>query len=185
MKKIMILVAFALLLSTNHAKAMNLEIDPYLGTDFSMAEYNFKHNQSRILATDFNALNLVAGLKTPHYIMFETFLQRSFVAEKRTETSKINTNHWAVGLDVLGYYPVYQDFDLIAGVGFGEYYMQKDVLNGKDKTDSGHGFRYTIGGEYFVDENWGIRATYRYINFTEYEANRANEYSIGFRYHFN
>lgn len=184
-KLILSTVAAAVMFFSHNANALSIDLDPYVGADFTYSDGNLKHNLNKTFEEEHNNLGFVAGLKTAHYFMGEVFLERSFVKHVHRNSTKYSSNNWAAGVDFLGYYPVYKDLDLIGGFGIGKYMMYRKELGYKSHRDWGHGFRFIGGAEWFLDANWGIRATYRYIKFNNYDTSRANEYSIGVRYHFN
>jgi len=63
---------------------------------------------------------------------------------------------------LIGRYPVAPQFDVLARIGYttGEYQASNNGVSGDADID---GFAFGIGGEYMLNEQWGIRADYTRI----------------------
>ena len=185
MKKTILLAGVALSLFATEAKALYLEADPYIGFDYTMARYKNASQYNGMFKKDYDAFELVGGIKTDYYVGLEGFLQRTNRETQYSSFGKFTTNHVAFGVDLLGYYPIYSDFELIGGIGLGSYYFRARDGFGPNTNKHAYATRFTFGTQYNLDENWGLRATYRYIKSNQTDFFKSgNEYSVGVRYSF-
>lgn len=186
MKRTILLTGVALsMFAASRANAqMYVEMTPYVGLDYTYADINHGRGLNTVVENDYNIFTLSGGAKFGKYFGAEAFIQRANREENRQPNTKYTANHWAYGADLLGYLPVYQDLDLLAGIGLAQYKFFIKEVGRKTHKDTAWGTRFTVGAQYNLDYNWGIRATYRYVNYTETKINRANEYSVGIRYSF-
>ncbi|MDR1694440.1 MAG: porin family protein [Lactobacillaceae bacterium] len=186
MKKTLLLAGAALSIAiTGSTEAsMYVEMSPYIGLDYSYSNLNMKHGMHKLIENDYNVFSANAGFKVGGYVGLEGFIERASIAKYRQANSKFSSNHWAAGADLLGYLPISEDFELIGGIGFGEYKFFAKEVGRKTYKDAAHGVRFTGGIQFNLDENWGVRAAYRYVDFSSSDRNRSNEYTLGFRYNF-
>ncbi|MFV0626630.1 MAG: outer membrane beta-barrel protein [Alphaproteobacteria bacterium] len=185
MKKTLLLASIAASIFVADAKAFAIEADPYVGFDYSSARYTYGSKYNGMFKKDYNAFDFVGGIKTDYYFGLEAFLQRSNRETQYSSFGKFTTNHVAFGADLLGYLPIYEDLDLIGGVGLGSYYFRARNATASNSNKHTYGTRFTLGAQYNLDENWGIRTTYRYIQTSQSDFfKRGSEYSVGIRYTF-
>ncbi|NQY97729.1 MAG: porin family protein [Henriciella sp.] len=66
------------------------------------------------------------------------------------------------GAYLVGRYPVAQDFDVLARIGYttGEYQSSNSGVTGDIEVD---GVAFGVGGEYMLTDAWGVRADYTRI----------------------
>ncbi|MDD4556259.1 MAG: outer membrane beta-barrel protein [Alphaproteobacteria bacterium] len=185
MKKTILLAGVALSFIATDAKAFYIEADPYVGFDYTYSRQKYASQFNDKFKRDNDIFTLTTGVKTDYCVGLEAFLQRSNRETQYSSYGKYTTNHIAFGVDLLGYYPVYMDLDLIGGIGIGSYYFRVRDGFGPNSNKHAYGTRFTLGTQYNLDENWGVRATYRYIKSNQNSFFKSgNEYTLGVRYTF-
>ena len=105
----------------------------------------------------------------------------------------------AYGVDIQGYAPITQEFELMASLGLAQYdFEAKDKSSysiseiGKvfytekhNKDFDSLGIRIGIGGQYYLTNNLALRATARYVHMADDEYVKSlTEFSLGLRYMF-
>lgn len=184
MKKSLLLASAVFIFGATVANAAYIETTPYVGLDYSTFDATYGRGLNRVIEDDFRAFSISGGVKIEKYFGIEAYIQRTNKESYKQPTSKWTTNSWSIGADALVFIPVYNDLDLIGGIGFGEYMVRAREAGHKTHKDTGFGTRYTFGAQYNLDENWGIRATYRYVNYHKSVMNHSDEMSVGVRYNF-
>lgn len=184
MKKILFAAAAILAFQAVDANAMYLEVSPYVGLDYSFYEADFKDGRNSYVEDDYNALGISAGVMIEKYLGLEAYIQKSGKESRKSNYGKYTGRFWSMGVDLLGYVPVYQDLDLIAGIGIGDYTFRIRHAGYKTHKDTAYGTRLTFGAQYNLDYNWGVRATYRYVSYSNSDTDDSSEYTVGLRYSF-
>ena len=191
MKKFFLLTTAACMLSMNanagDMMSMMKDMRPYVGLDYVYSDVDmdeatngtdFKHK--------FNTASMNLGVRMKEYMGLEAFYQMSMVEDKNLDNQKNKSKFYAYGADVMGYMPVYENLELIGGLGLGQYEFRRTSLgaiNDKDK-DSGIGIRMGAGLQYNVTENVALRAMGRYTWVDVDHANHLTEFLVGARYSF-
>ena len=187
MKKTLLLAGVACLFAAN-ANA-EFKLNPYVGADYNYDFWRMDRDARDALKDHSNGGTVVAGVKLNKWLGAEAFYQLSVPETKNVADEKYHSRLQAYGVDVLGYLPLGCDnkFELLAGLGIGEYEVKYRVTNpdfqASDK-EEGIGYRLTAGAQYNLDANWSIRGTYRHVYVNKMFLNDLNELSLGVRYNF-
>lgn len=184
MKKTLLLAGVAITFAASTANAAYIEVNPYVGIDFSTMEATYGRGADKLIEDDYSAFSVSGGVRIEKYLGFEAYVQRSNRESYKHPTSKWTTNHWSYGVDALAFLPLYNDLELLGGIGFGEYKIWAREAGHKTHKDTGYGTRFTVGAQYNFDYNWSIRATYRYVDYKKSFMNHSGEWSAGIRYTF-
>lgn len=184
MKKTLLLAGAALVFTAANANAFSPHnLTTSIGLDYSYMENTYGKGRNNVVEDDFNTFAINAGLRGT-YFGAEAYIQRANKEAYKQPGLKTNTNYWSYGVDFLGFYPIYNNMEVLGGVGLGEYKIwAKHAGHGTSK-DSGYGVRFTGGLQFNLDRHWGIRAAYRYTNMEDSWINHSEEYSVGLRYSF-
>ena len=83
-----------------------------------------------------------------------------------------------VALYGVGFLPVAPNADLFARIGYGKTEGKVSVPGASAKAD-GNSWNYGVGGQYFFDDNNGVRADYTYHDFDD-DGGKANVWSVGY-----
>ena len=187
------------------------KIRPYIGLDIATSKIDFgtddwvvdNYNGGYEYHDNKNeTLSFVVGAKFNKYIGVEAFYQKSEENEKKTiwdvgnaeviEEDKIS--YTSMGVDVIGYMPVNQEFELLASLGLGQYDFESSYedsiigygsVGGEKKDFDSLGIRLGIGAQYNFNEHFALRAMARYIKMNDDEYIRSlTEFSLGLRYMF-
>lgn len=78
----------------------------------------------------------------------------------------------------VGFLPVAPNIDLIARVGYGESKVKASGA-GTSLSADGSSWNYGVGGQWFIDENNGVRADYTRHDFTD-DGGEADVWSLGY-----
>lgn len=78
----------------------------------------------------------------------------------------------------VGFLPVAPNADLFARIGYGKTEGKVSVPGASAKAD-GNSWNYGVGGQYFFDDNNGVRADYTYHDFDD-DGGKANVWSVGY-----
>ena len=78
----------------------------------------------------------------------------------------------------VGFLPVAPNADLFARIGYGKTEGKVSVPGASAKAD-GNSWNYGVGGQYFFDDNNGVRADYPYHDFDD-DGGKANVWSVGY-----
>lgn len=189
MKKTIILAVLTFFIAGN---ANSMDLRPSIGMDYAFSSADIK-NQLASFAKKYHSGSINAGLKFNDYVGIETFYQKSSQEKKNNYSGMLKTkaDFYAYGLDLVGFYPTYQKkVDLIGSLGVGWYDLKAKAKAPAlgirtSSSEDGIGFRFGLGAQYNITENWGIRGQGRYV-LTE-GADYINgiwEASLGFRYTF-
>ena len=181
MKKTLLLAGVACLFAAN----ANAELTPYVGVDYNYDMWRMDAEAKAALIDHSHGGSVVAGTKFNKWSGVEAFYQLTKQESNHYEGVKYHSRLQAYGADLLGYLPLgcEQKFELLAGLGIGEYEVKARGEDGSEK-DSGVGYRLTAGAQYNLDENWSVRATYRHVYVDKSFLNDLNELSLGVRYNF-
>lgn len=187
------------------------KIRPYIGLDIATSKIDFgtddwvvdNYNGGYEYHDNKNeTLSFVVGAKFNKYIGVEAFYQKSEENEKKTiwdagnaeviEEDKLS--YTSMGVDVIGYMPVNQEFELLASLGLGQYDFESSYedsiigygsVGGEKKDFDSLGIRLGIGAQYNFNEHFALRAMARYIKMNDDEYIRSlTEFSLGLRYMF-
>ena len=181
MKKTLLLAGVACLFAAN----ANAELTPYVGVDYNYDMRGMDHAAQTVLVDHSHGASVVAGTKFNKWTGVEAFYQLTRQNSNYNNGHKFHDRVQAYGVDALAYLPLGcdQKFELLAGLGIGEYEMKVRAEGSSDK-DEGVGYRLTAGAQYNLDEDWSVRATYRHVYVNKMFLNDLNELSLGVRYHF-
>ena len=181
MKKTLLLAGVACLFAAN----ANAELTPYVGADYNYDMRGMDQYAETALIDHSHGGSIVAGTKFNKWTGVEAFYQLTRQNSNHHNGHKFHDRMQAYGVDALGYLPLgcEQKFELLAGLGIGEYDMKVRVVNTSTK-EHGYGYRLTAGAQYNLDEDWSVRATYRHVYVNKSFLNDLNELSLGVRYHF-
>lgn len=146
-------------------------IRPVVGIDYvySMVDIDdFDTEDGKLdLAKDkLNALAVSAGLQLNPYFGLEAFYQQSEKAKKKTYVEdgyyEIEDQYKAYGLDLIAYYPVISQLDLIGSLGVAYFKAEVKDIGSEDKI----GFRFGAGLQYYITDYLAFRlmARYNYTN---------------------
>ena len=187
------------------------KIRPYIGLDIATSKIDFgtddwvvdNYNGGYEYHDNKNeTLSFVVGAKFNKYIGVEAFYQKSEENEKKTiwdvgnaeviEEDKLS--YTSMGVDVIGYMPVNQEFELLASLGLGQYDFESSYedsiigygsVGGEKKDFDSLGIRLGIGAQYNFNEHFALRAMARYIKMNDDEYIRSlTEFSLDLRYMF-
>lgn len=187
------------------------KIRPYIGLDIATSKIDFgtddwvvdNYNGGYEYHDNKNeTLSFVVGAKFNKYIGVEAFYQKSEENEKKTiwdagnaeviEEDKLS--YTSMGVDVIGYMPVNQEFELLASLGLGQYDFESSYedsiigygsVGGEKKDFDSLGIRLGIGAQYNFNEHFALRAMARYIKMNDDEYIKSlTEFSLGLRYMF-
>lgn len=183
MKKTLLLAGVASLFAVNTA---NAEIKPYVGLDYNYSSYGMNYDARDFVEDDYNSLSFVAGAKLMDNFGLEAFYQRSLNEKNTSDGEKVSSRIQNYGVDALGYLPLGcdQEFELIAGLGLGQYEMKYREQGLTADKEEALGIRANIGAQYNIDENWAVRGMYRHVYLQHSDLNDINEFSAGIRYNF-
>lgn len=183
MKKLLLLAGVAGLLAANTA---NAEVKPYVGLDYNYSTYGMDYPANHQIEDDYNSLSFVAGAKLMENFGLEAFYQRSLNEKNTSNGEKVSSRIQNYGVDALGYLPLGCDknFELIAGLGLGQYKMNYREQGFYGSKEEALGIRANIGAQYNIDENWSVRGMYRHVYLQKSVMNDINEFSAGVRYSF-
>ncbi len=181
MKKTLLLAGVACLF----AASANAEMTPYVGADYTYSMWRMDQEAENALIDHSDSGAVVAGVKFNKWFGVEAFYQLSKQESNHYDDSRYHSRMQAYGVDALGYLPLGcdQKFELLAGLGFGEYEVKVREDGYADKFE-GNGYRLTAGAQYNLDENWSVRGTYRHVYVNKIFLNDLNELSLGVRYNF-
>ncbi|MFI3241953.1 MAG: porin family protein [Alphaproteobacteria bacterium] len=162
MKKILFVGASLFALNANA-----LEYNPYVGVN-----YNYT-NPSDSFADDQNSVSVNVGTTYTENFGTEVYYQY-------TPAKEDGEQFFSYGLDLIGNLPLGCEatWEVLASAGVGAYEFW-----GKTD-DDGYAFRYGAGLQYNVDEDWSVRAMYRYIDTRHLATDYINEVSVGAKYNF-
>ena len=187
------------------------KIRPYIGLDIATSKIDFGTDDWVVdnynggyeyHDNKYETLSFVVGAKFNKYICVEAFYQKSEENEKKTiwdvgnaeviEEDKLS--YTSMGVDVIGYMPVNQEFELLASLGLGQYDFESSYedsiigygsVGGEKKDFDSLGIRLGIGAQYNFNEHFALRAMARYIKMNDDEYIRSlTEFSLGLRYMF-
>lgn len=195
-------------------------IRPYIGLDVTTTSMNFGNGSpewpmqemaTEYFEDEYTSGNIVAGIRINKNIGIEAFYQVSSEEDTKgkdygniegvdIEGEYTNTLSFkAYGIDIQGYAPITQDFELIASLGLAQYdFESKDkssysisaidetFYTDKNKKDfDSMGIRLGIGGQYYLTKNLALRAMARYVHMADDEYIKSlTEFSLGLRYMF-
>lgn len=196
-------------------------IRPYIGVDVVASNLNMgngseewpmKKGGYEYFEDNYKAASFVAGVRINKNWGIEAFYQQS--GEEDTKEKEYlgdidgvdidgeytNTLSFkAYGVDIQGYAPITQEFELMASLGLAQYdFEAKDKTSysiseiGKvfytekhDKDFDSLGIRIGIGGQYYLTNNLALRAMARYVHMADDEyVKNMTEFSLGLRYIF-
>lgn len=199
----------------------------YVGFDYNIAkqssassdlvfdDIHFAHSPVNIntdgIVDDQDSLSFVLGARVSKYWGLEAFYETSY---KDNTTSQIDqttvnnpdyymmndylTNYHAFGLDVIGYVPLSQYFDLLASVGVAQYRFENsatfsiyyvdsstgDAIITQNFNENKFGWRVAAGGQLNIAEGVALRAMYRYVSVGGKLIDDMKELSFGVRFLF-
>ena len=182
MKKTLLLAGVACLFAAN----ANAELTPYVGVDYNYDMRGMDHAAQTALVDHSHGASVVAGTKFNKWSGVEAFYQLTRQNSNHHNGHRFHDRMQAYGIDALGYLPLgcEQKFELLAGLGIGEYEMKVRANSIRADKYEGVGYRLTAGAQYNIDEDWSVRATYRHVYVNKMFLNDLNELSLGVRYHF-
>lgn len=160
---------------------------------------------------DQDSISFVAGARISKYWGVEAFYQQSYddntvTQIDNTTLNNINyhlmneytTSFKAYGLDVIGYIPFSEYFDVVAALGLAQYKFDNqatfasynidgtqlvDVVS-RDFDEDKIGWRAGIGAQVNIADGVALRAMYRYIYVGGDVIDNMNEFSMGLRFLF-
>jgi len=181
MKKTLLLAGVACLFAAN----ANAELTPYIGADYNYDMWGMDQAFEDALIDHTDGGTIIAGTKFNKWTGVEAFYQLSTETSNHHEGNRYHSRLQAYGVDALGYLPLGcdQKFELLAGLGIGEYEAKVRENSTTDKFE-GVGYRLTAGAQYNLDANWSVRGTYRHVYVNKIFLNDLNELSLGVRYNF-
>lgn len=167
-------------LSTS-AHAIENNYRPYVGLN-----YAYDNAVVKQIRPHYNSASVTLGSVYNRYFDTELFYQYSGKDKLGYQAIK-NTSFNAYGLDMLAYLPLGCEGHIapLVTTGIGQYTFKHKMTDHSHINDHGWGYRFGAGLQYNIDENWAVRAVYRYINTNKIDNyDHVNEYSVGVRYTF-
>ena len=154
-----------------------MRIRPVIGFDYVYSIADFDNEDTPdgdldLYRKKLNALAVSAGVKFNQYVGIEAFYQQSEKISKKTYVSEdkyydIEEQYRAYGLDLIGYYPVISQVDLIGSLG-AAYFQAKvqEFTNNLSETRDKFGVRVGAGLQLYITEYLAARimARYNYMN---------------------
>lgn len=202
------------------------KIRPYIGLDIATSKAKFgdikstnteddtlKSEYGKSFKDNFNSISGVIGIKMNKYFGIEAYYQQSSEEDKKkhysegsnyNETLKTTIDYRSYGADLIGYLPVFQEFEILAALGLGQYdfstkgkYSEVSIADNSMTTEdyrettnikkdfNSLGVRLGIGAQYNITEHVALRGTLRYVKMVDddYIKNLV-EASLGIRYMF-
>lgn len=160
---------------------------------------------------DQDSLTFVAGARISKYWGLEAFYQQSYDDNTVTHVDYVTLNNInyhlmneyttsfkAYGLDLIGYVPFSEYFDVVASFGIAQYKFDnqavfasyeidgtqlKDVVS-RDFNEDKIGWRAGIGAQLNIADGVALRAMYRYVDVGGDVVDHMNEFSMGLRFLF-
>lgn len=162
---------------------------------------------------DQDSISVVLGARFSKYIGLEAFYQQTYDDNTTTQidnhtlnaggtghylVNEFTTKYKAYGVDLVGYMPLSQYFDIVGSVGIGKYDFQNEakfstyLLSNDNFVESFNqkfnedkiAWRAAIGGQINVTEGVALRAMYRYISIGGDVIDDMSEVSMGIRFLF-
>ncbi|MDD7313156.1 MAG: porin family protein [bacterium] len=198
MKKTLLLVSVATSLFAINANA--IEFKPYIGLDYAYSKASTDDVvvegvavPSEYYEDNFHSAIINAGAKLHKNFGLEAFYQKSTKEEGNLSTlviggvpiatDKIETSFNAYGLDLQGYLPIQENFELVGSLGIGQYKFKMKGF-GYTAKDDDVGYRLGAGAQYNINENFALRGMVRYNIIDSDAVDDIKELSIGLRYNF-
>lgn len=201
-------------------------IRPYIGLDIATSKAKFgdikstnteddtlKSEYGKSFKDNFNSISGVIGIKMNKYFGIEAYYQQSSEEDKKkhysegsnyNETLKTTIDYRSYGADLIGYLPVFQEFEILAALGLGQYdfstkgkYSEVSIADNSMTTEdyrettnikkdfNSLGVRLGIGAQYNITDHFALRGMARYIKMTKDDyVKHLTEFSLGLRYMF-
>lgn len=195
-------------------------IRPYIGVD--VATVSAKSNNNKKWLDDYyegenpfhnsnddhSAISFVMGTRFNRYFGIEGFYEisdKKDISESYTDDPDMYTDYYkgsvkyhAVGIDIQGYVPLSQEFELLASLGLGQYYFESkgalyedqygyddEEFNSWSNSNASLGIRMGVGAQYNINEHFALRAMARYVKLNNDDIiKNMTEFSLGLRYMF-
>ena len=159
-------------------------IRPVLGADYSYSMFSLSDDEgyNMIAADDIHSFALSGGLKFNQHFGIEAFYQNTLVKAEHDLTG-VESEFNAYGLDLVGYLPVSEKFDLIGTAGVAKYEVELSYA-GESLTDDGIGGRIGFGGQYNFNNNISARFMARYNHIDIEGVDNMIDLTAGFRFYF-
>jgi opacity protein-like surface antigen len=187
MKKTLLLAGVAALFaSQSQAAEYNWmkEYQPYVGADYVYSNAKFGSNASKMRKA-YSSGEVNVGVRMFDYLGLEGFYQQSGQRKRNTSDGSYKAEFLAYGLDLYGYEPLFcGNFNLLGSVGLANYRARFQYPDEKGKHQNRIGYRFGIGAQYALTENWAVRVMGRYTYLGMERLNNLKEVTAGLRYTF-
>lgn len=192
------------------------KIRPYIGIDVATSKMDFGDEEwikdydggDNYFDDGNTSFSFVVGAKFNKHFGLEAFYQKSGDGENDLEMGigedlwlkdKTTISYTAMGVDMIGYLPVNQDFEILASLGLAQYGFESEINYSSfsiyddygyiDETESKDfnslGYRFGLGAQYNITNNLALRGMARYIKMNDDDYVKSlTEFSLGLRYMF-
>ncbi len=175
MKKLLSCAAVAATLATaGSAAAYTIDVNPYIGADYSYTDFDMRYGLENRYENNFNSLSLNAGVRINEIYGLEVYFQNAKTEKKAGR----NDRFYSYGVDFVNYIPLNTQFELLGSLGLGEYTFK---AGGNDDDTA---FRIGVGAQYNFNELISARVMLRHAFARGDKMDGLNELSLGFRYNF-
>lgn len=185
MKKVLLLAGVATLVSFN-ANAFDLmkDVRPYIGGDYVYSYADYK-NTGHKMTRSYNSLGANIGLRMGKYWGPEFYYQQAFKRTDHTADGKLRNKFFSYGMDMFGYIPLGCEgkVDALVSVGFGDYNVKTEHKGHSNDTNK-IGYRFGLGAQYNMTDNWSMRIMGRYNYIGTRYLDNTWEATAGIRYTF-
>lgn len=139
------------------------------------------------LPGSYNGINFEGGVKYGHYFGMAWGYQHDFSTSYTSATGTVNAAPDVYYWDMIGYYPVMDNFNLLASIGAQVTDMAARVTatsivgatTGPLVDNTTVNFRFGVGANYFFTENWGVQAVWNYVPNNNYVRPATNTAASG------
>jgi opacity protein-like surface antigen len=119
------------------------------------------------------------------YLGLEGFYQQSGQRKRSTSDGSYKTEFLAYGLDLYGYEPILcGNVNLLGSLGLANYRVRFKYPDISGQHQNRIGYRFGIGAQYNLTENWAVRVMGRYNYLGMDRLNNLKEVTAGLRYTF-
>ena len=159
-----------------YAPYNTFRLRPVVGIDYvysmvDIGDFDTEDGKLDLAKDKLNAFALSAGLQLNQYVGLEAFYQQSKKAKKTTDMGYydyiVEDQYKAYGLDLIAYYPVISQLDLIGSLGVAYFKAEvKNLADNKSYNEDKLGFRFGAGLQYYITDYLAFRlmARYNYVN---------------------
>ena len=176
MKKLLLTSAIALFA----VSAQATDIKSVIGIDTIYSDIGLTDGYDT-LQDKYASINMTIGSKFGKYAGIEGFAQYAFEQENDWG---IKTSFYALGVDTIGYLPVYDKVNLLGSLGLG-FYDVTAKLASIDTSENGLGIRLGTGIQYDLADNVALRSMLRYVKLNNFDSmDDMMEVTAGIRFSF-